>query len=82
MNSEKWINTAITSYTDAFLSRALHVCLLQALVKPQIGSSAFGELGVTLWAFRAGLRLTAYILTVSFPTKADIYFSKFPLDVR
>ena len=56
--------------------------LLQAKITPLIGSSAFGALGVNLLLFKAELRLTAYVLTTSFPTRADVYFSKFPLDVK
>ncbi|XP_019614832.1 PREDICTED: uncharacterized protein LOC109462715, partial [Branchiostoma belcheri] len=48
---------------------------------PQIGAMVSGELNVNLFLFKAGLKLTGYLLTTKFPTKAEVGFSKFPLDV-
>ena len=54
----------------------------QAKVTPQIGTSAFGALGISIYVFKAELLLRAYICTTAFPTKAEIKFGKFPLDIK
>ncbi|XP_078660674.1 uncharacterized protein LOC144905141 [Branchiostoma floridae x Branchiostoma belcheri] len=48
---------------------------------PQIGAMVSGELNVNFLLFKAGLKLTGYLLTTKLPTKAEVGFSKFPLDV-
>ncbi|XP_078620549.1 uncharacterized protein LOC144887293 isoform X2 [Branchiostoma floridae x Branchiostoma japonicum] len=48
---------------------------------PQLGAYVSGELSINLFLFKAGLKLIGYLLTTKFPTKAEVGFSKFPLDV-
>ncbi|XP_066264364.1 uncharacterized protein [Branchiostoma lanceolatum] len=48
---------------------------------PQIGAMVSGALNINLFLFKAGLKLTGYLLTTKLPTKAEVGFSKFPLDV-
>ena len=65
-----------------FYNFVLPVITLQAKVTPHLGAAAFGELGITFLMFKAGLRLTAFILTTTFPTKAEITFNKFPIGLK
>ncbi|XP_070572594.1 uncharacterized protein [Ptychodera flava] len=61
------------------------ICLLQMkaalIVRPQIGAQVYGYLGIWLFLLFGELRLTGYLLTVNFPTKAEVQFDHFPLDV-
>ena len=52
-----------------------------ATVTPKGGLLAFGSVGLCLGTLCIKLELTGQILNVQFPTTAEIYFSKFPLDV-
>ncbi|CAH1249045.1 SELE [Branchiostoma lanceolatum] len=49
---------------------------------PQLGAYVSGELSINLFLFKAGIKLIGYLLTTKFPTKAEIGFAKFPLDVN
>ncbi|XP_067658325.1 uncharacterized protein [Haliotis asinina] len=50
-------------------------------VTPYVGAHAWGELGVGFVLY-GKLRLEGYLLTLAFPTVAEIQFSKWPLSVR
>nr|XP_006817933.1 PREDICTED: uncharacterized protein LOC100377080 [Saccoglossus kowalevskii] len=62
-----------------------NVCLLSMIaeltVRPQIGAQIYGYLGINLYVLTAELRMTGYLMTISFPTKAQIQFDHFPIDV-
>ena len=49
---------------------------------PRIGSGVWGSLSASILVFAVELKLTGYVLTTAFPTKAEVEFNKFPLDVR
>ncbi|XP_078575735.1 uncharacterized protein LOC144861639 [Branchiostoma floridae x Branchiostoma japonicum] len=50
-------------------------------VTPTLGVQAWGGLGISILFFEARLQIRGYIMTTSFPTKAELQFNKFPLDV-
>jgi len=56
--------------------------LLQARLVPQLGSSVWGSLGLSVGPLTAELRLIGDLLTSTFPIKITIEFNKFPLDIR
>ena len=50
-------------------------------VEPYGGLMVWGELGIGA-ALYGKLRLEGFIMDIGFPTKAEVTFNKFPLDVR
>ncbi|CAH1802680.1 unnamed protein product [Owenia fusiformis] len=49
-------------------------------VKPMLGAKVKGSLDVGIKVLRAEVKITGDLMTTSFPTRAGIGFSKFPLD--
>lgn len=54
----------------------------QATLIPWAGAKAWGGVYVQFFLFKAGIRLTGYLLETRFPITAEITYNKFPLDVR
>eukprot|EP00058_Branchiostoma_floridae_P003025 XP_002588513.1 hypothetical protein BRAFLDRAFT_79466 [Branchiostoma floridae] len=50
-------------------------------VTPQVGATVYASLGISLLILSAELQLKGYVLTTDFPTRAEIQFSKFPLNI-
>ncbi|XP_019624877.1 PREDICTED: uncharacterized protein LOC109470382 isoform X2 [Branchiostoma belcheri] len=50
-------------------------------VTPSVGCQVWGSLTVWLGLFEGRLQITGYVMTTSFPCKAELQFTKFPLDV-
>lgn len=51
-------------------------------VEPYGGLMAWGELGVGVVALFGKLKLVGFVMDAGFPTKAEVTFDKFPLDVK
>lgn len=54
----------------------------KATLNPWAGAKAQGSVNVNYFVFKAGLRLTGYLLESQFPMKVEITYNKFPLDVK
>jgi hypothetical protein len=52
-----------------------------ASVIPFGGVSAYGSVAICFWVLCGKLRLDGYVLDARFPSKAEVAFNKFPLDV-
>ncbi|XP_066289112.1 uncharacterized protein [Branchiostoma lanceolatum] len=50
-------------------------------VTPQVGAVVTASLGINLLLLMAELQLKGHVLTTDFPTRAEIEFTKFPLNV-
>ena len=55
--------------------------LAEPFVTPKGGLHVYGSLRICFGPLCAEIRLTGFIMTMSFPTKAEVAFSKFPLEV-
>lgn len=52
-----------------------------AEIAPYTGILVYGEVGIGIAMLYAKLRLEGHIMDLKFPTRGEISFSKFPLDV-
>ena len=55
--------------------------IAEASISPKGSVNAYGGVGICFGPLCAELRLNGYIMDVTFPTVAEVEFSKFPLDV-
>ncbi|XP_061168902.1 uncharacterized protein LOC133178171 [Saccostrea echinata] len=62
------------------------ICIVSNKAKgslnPLVLAKAWGGAFVQFFMFKAGIKLTGYLLNTEFPIRAEISYNKFPLDVR
>ncbi|XP_077992165.1 uncharacterized protein LOC144446291 [Glandiceps talaboti] len=67
------------------MSYGTSICLLSMTadlsIKPQVGAQAYGHLGIWLFVLFGELRLTGYIMQTTFPTRAEVQYDHFPIEV-
>lgn len=52
-----------------------------AEITPHASVLAYGELSIGILVLHASLRLEGHVVDVKFPTRGELAFNKFPLDV-